>query len=623
MRADAFVGSRATTPQWMLAALILPMVALTAALALTSDHLQRPVAAALYWSYLIAAPMAIGLYWSVRRPASRFGPLLVAFGVVTWIVSWQATDWPLAFDLGVLAEAPFWLLTIYLFLAFPAGRIEPPAARWLMGALGLGAIAFFLPWALLSPVIAGGGPLTRCAPSCPENVLQIGSAPSVADAAGKAETYAALTLTVAVFTVYLVRLLRASRPQRRALTAVAVTSLLFLPAYFAFNFSAWILHLDQATLDALAWGIVGTRILLPLGFLAALLQAERFAAKALRILLERLAARPTPEQWRDTLSEALDDPALQLGFRDPATSRFREPSGAVLAPEELEASRAWVSVDRNAQPVAAMVVEETLAEDPELVRAAALATLLAVENGALEGELRASRARIVEAGHAERRRIERNLHDGAQQRLVALRMHLAVVGEKLDGSDDQAMLESLGLEVDQAIDELRDLARGLYPQLLGQIGVAAALGAVARRSGIPVSVRDDGLGRHSETIEMTVYFCCVECLQNAAKHAGPGARVTIRVGERDGRVTFSVEDDGNGFDPSAVEHGSGLVNLADRVAAVGGRLEIDARLGQGTRITGSLPADEAGSPHRDDADGAGNRDRRPHEHAIPRDDQPR
>jgi len=175
-RADVLVGSRATW-QRLAAALILPMVAVTAALALSSDHLERPLAAALYWGYLTAAPMAIGLYWSVRRPASRFGPLLVALGVLTWIVSWQGSNWPLAFDIGVLLEAPFWLLTIYLFLAFPMGRVEPPAARWLMGALGVGALVTFLPWALLSPVIAGGGPLTRCAPNCPQNVLQIASAP--------------------------------------------------------------------------------------------------------------------------------------------------------------------------------------------------------------------------------------------------------------------------------------------------------------------------------------------------------------------------------------------------------------------------------------------------------------
>ena len=235
--ADAWLGRArgvhapvsARTAQRLTAVAIVPMVAATLWLVATSDHLQRPVASALYWSYLTAAPMAIGLFWWIRRPASRFGPLLITFGVLAWIVSWESSDWPLPFDIGVLVEGPTFWLTFYLFLAFPMGRLEPAAARWLMAALGLGILVSFLPWALFSPVIAGGGPLTRCAPNCPENVLQLGSAPDLVEVAGKAETYIGLVLTVLALLIYVRRLRAASRPQRRALTAVAVTSLLFLP----------------------------------------------------------------------------------------------------------------------------------------------------------------------------------------------------------------------------------------------------------------------------------------------------------------------------------------------------------------------------------------------------------
>ncbi len=442
------------------------------------------------------------------------------------------------------------------------GRLEPRAARWLMGALWLVVVAFFLPWALFSPVIAGAGPLTRCAPAWPENVLQVASAPTVVEVAGKAETYALLAITVAVLVVYLARLRTASRPERRSLAAVAVTSLLLLPVYFVYNFATWILKLEPATLDTLAWAVVVTRALLPLGFLLALLQAERFAARALRTLLELLAARPTPERWRDTIASVLDDRSLRLAYHDPATGRFREPDGAELTPPPAAASLAWVPVDRDGRPVAAMVLDETLAEDPELVHAAASATLLAVENGHLEGELLASRARIVQAGDAERRRIERDLHDSAQQRLVALRIHLTLTGEQLDRSEERAMLERLGAEVDDAIDELRTIAHGIYPHLLSG-GVGAALAEVARRSAMTVSVQDAGIGRHPEAVEMTIYFCCLECLQNAAKHAGAGAAVTIRLSEADGHVRFCVDDDGAGFDPGAVERGAGLTNLAE------------------------------------------------------------
>ena len=578
------------TVQRLIAVAILPMVAATVWLAHSSDHLERPVATALYSGYLTAAPMMIGLYWWVRRPASRFGPLLVTFGAMCWVISWESSNRPLPFDLAVLFEGPMFWLTFYLFLAFPMGRLQPEAARWLMGALALGVAAFFLPWALFSPVIAGGGPLTRCAPNCPENVLQLRTAPGLVDVAGKAETYSALAITVAVLVVYLLRLRAASAPQRRALIAVAVTSLLFLPAYFAFNFSAWVLHLDQPTLDALAWGIVGARVLLPLGFLVALLQAERFAARAQQILLERLASRPTPDQWREAIATALDDSALRLGYHDPGTDSFRESDGTPLVPPRAGAGRVWVPAERDGRPVAAMVIDETLAENPELVRAAASATLLAVENGDLEGELRASRERILEAGNAERRRIERDLHDSAQQRLVALRINLAIAAEQLDPAQAPGMLERLGVEVDEAIDELRAVAHGVYPQLLTSIGVGAALAVVARQSPMPVRIQDAWLGRHSESIETTVYFCCQECLQNVAKHAGAGASATINLGEADGSVGFTVEDDGAGFDPALVEHGVGLTNLADRVAAVGGTLRIDARPGRGTRVVGEIPA---------------------------------
>jgi signal transduction histidine kinase len=575
-------------------AAVAPMVAVTMWLALTSDHLQRPWGAGLYWGYLIAASMLIGLFWWRRRPASRFGPLLVVSGVLTWVASWQGANAPLAFDIGVLAEGPFFVLTFYLFLAFPMGRVEPRAARWLLGLLIAGVVGFFLPWALFTPVIAGGGPLTACAPDCPENVLQIGTAPTLVDVAGHAETYTGLVIAIGVLVVYIARLLSASRPQRRALMAVAVTSLLFVPAWFVFNFAAWILELGPATLSTLAWGIVATRVLLPLGFLIALLQADRFAATCLGALLERLVARPTPRAWRATVARVLDDDSLQLGYYDPAQGHFREPDGRALQPPS-SADRVWVPIVRGDQPVAAMVIEETLTADPELVRAAGFATLLAIENGTLEGELHASRARILDAGHAERRRIERDLHDGAQQRLVALRIRLGLVGDQLERSPERAMIEQLGADVEETIDELRNLAHGVYPQLLDQFGLRVALDAVARRFVLPVAILDGEVARHSAAIETAVYFCCLESLQNAAKHAGPGASVTVRLGERDGRVTFSVEDDGVGFDPGDVERGAGLTNLSDRLTAVGGTLQVDSRPGRGTRITGSLPVQPDGA----------------------------
>jgi signal transduction histidine kinase len=160
-----------------------------------------------------------------------------------------------------------------------------------------------------------------------------------------------------------------------------------------------------------------------------------------------------------------------------------------------------------------MVIDGALAEDPELVRATASATTLAVENGNLEGELRDSRARIVAAGDAERRRIERDLHDSAQQRLVALRVHLALASEELDGSEHQTLVARLGTEVDEALDELRSVATGVYPKILSDFGVAAALRSVSRRAAIPIALEDGWVRRHADEIELAVYFSCLEALQ--------------------------------------------------------------------------------------------------------------
>ncbi len=575
--------------QVAVATAIIPVAASAIWRAATSDHLERPTATALYRTYLAVAPMLVGLYWWRRRPASRFGPLLILFGITAWAVSWQSSDWPLLFDLGVLAEGPATVLTFYLFLAFPSGRLETAADRLLIGAWTVVVLGFFLPWALGSPVIAGGGPLSGCIPACPENVLQVASAPELVEFLGRWETYLLLALTVAVLVVYAARLRAASRPRRRALIAVAASSLLFLPVFFTYHFSRQVLELDAGTLDTMAWLVVGARVLLPLGFLVALFQAELFAGVVRGKLLEELVTRPSPERWRDAVARALDDPALRLAYWDPTSARYRQPDGDELA-VPARADLAWAEADRDGRPVAAMVVDAALAEDPELVQAATSATMLAVEQGNLEGELRHSEARILAAGDAERRRIERDLHDSAQQRLVALRIHLALASEKIDGSEQRDMVERLGTEVEGALDDLRSVARGVYPAILREAGMAAALRSLSRYAAIPITIEDGWQHRHREEIELAVYFCCLEGLQNAAKHAGSGSVATVRLSEDNGYVRFTIEDDGVGFEPETVQWGAGLENISDRVSAAGGTLRIESSTGHGTRVFGQLPA---------------------------------
>ncbi len=217
---------------------------------------------------------------------------------------------------------------------------------------------------------------------------------------------------------------------------------------------------------------------------------------------------------------------------------------------------------------------------------------------ALLTDLQAAQRRVAEAGDAERRRIERDLHDGAQQRLMALRLELGLLEERFrdDPKRAAAMLSGLRLELDEAVEELRELAHGLYPPLLASDGLVDALGATARRSAIPVTIDAVGMARAARSIESTAYFCCLEALQNATKHAGPDARAAIELRMEGGFLSFSVRDDGAGFDPDGTRPGYGLINLRDRLNALGG--DADRHLVSRCRHDGdrSHPAAVIGMP---------------------------
>jgi signal transduction histidine kinase len=208
-------------------------------------------------------------------------------------------------------------------------------------------------------------------------------------------------------------------------------------------------------------------------------------------------------------------------------------------------------------------------------------------------DLRASRQRLVSAQDAERRRLERNLHDGAQQHLVALKVKLGLAEMLLtrDPAKAAATLEQLKGDADEALETLRDLARGIYPPLLADKGLAVALEAQARKAALPARVDAEGLGRYAQDIEATVYFCVLEALQNSQKYA-KASDVVVRLHEADERLTFEVQDDGVGFDASTVRMGAGLSNMNDRVDALGGTVEVISRPGAGTCVRGALPASD-------------------------------
>ena len=217
---------------------------------------------------------------------------------------------------------------------------------------------------------------------------------------------------------------------------------------------------------------------------------------------------------------------------------------------------------------------------------------LVLRNVRLIEDLRASRLRLVTAQDEARRRLERNIHDGAQQQLVALAMKLNLAQSAATKAPDKLppLLEQLRGDAQDALDNLRDLARGIYPPLLADQGLVAALTSQARKSTVPVTLDAEGLGRFSRDAETAVYFCTLEALQNIAKYANATGAV-VRLATDDGRVTFEVEDDGVGFDPDAAGYGSGLQGMADRMAAIGGALHVRSAPGQGTVISGWVPLD--------------------------------
>lgn len=206
-------------------------------------------------------------------------------------------------------------------------------------------------------------------------------------------------------------------------------------------------------------------------------------------------------------------------------------------------------------------------------------------------QLRASRARVVSAADAERRRIERDLHDGAQQQLVALCANLRLARELARSDPPQAtvLLEQLGNDIAAALQELRELAHGVYPPLLADRGLAEALSAVAARASVHTRLQVAAIGRYPPQVEATVYFCCLEALQNAGKHAGEAASATVRVWENEGALLFEVSDDGAGFDAARARRGTGLTNMTDRLGAIGGSLRTESSRGRGARIAGTIP----------------------------------
>jgi len=325
---------------------------------------------------------------------------------------------------------------------------------------------------------------------------------------------------------------------------------------------------------------------------------DRMARSRIADLVVELGDTPAPDRLQNALTSALGDPTLEIIHWSPSQGSYVDRHGAQVDLPVDGTGRAVTRLERDGRPLAAIVHDPALADDPGLVTAVASAVRLAVDNDRLTAEVRsqlaevrASRARIVEAADAERRRVERNLHDGAQQRLVALSLALRRARATLPADAAPEMASSLDAATAQlkaALAELRELARGIHPAILTEAGLGPALRALARESPIPVTL-ELALPEDAdvpEAVAAAAYFVAAEALTNVAKYA-EAKSIEIRVGADGDALRIAISDDGRGgADPAA---GSGLRGLSDRAAALGGRLDVDSPIGAGTRVVGWLP----------------------------------
>lgn len=553
------------------------------------------------WLYVATGLVA----WHVR-PDSRTGKLMLAAGAVLQLgVQEMASPtlgvYPLLWTIGSALE-PAWLPVLaYLVLAFPTGRLSQTRDRVYVVAAACFVLLFSVVGSLFYDPIDDG-----CL-QCPEglNLIEVeepGPALSLVGDALRAVPILPLRIAVAMWFVVLIgmRWRQATGPARRVLNPVVVPMLALLVAVIiqqaAFYFPSLgsLYTAEPEFAEFIRWVATAAATLLPISFLLGLARVR--ARRALvGELVRELGDLPPPERFQDALARALEDPHLQVGRWDAARRVYVDASGADLALPEPGAPRVAAFLERDSTPLAVVVHDQALLdEDRNLLDSVSAAARLAVDNERLQAELRAqleevqaSRARMVSAGDEERRRLERDLHDGAQQRLASLALEARLLESQLAGDSaakDSAARIAEGLVV--ALRELRELATGIHPTVLTDQGLGPALQSLVERSAIPVRLLRPPSGRYGAPVEAAAYFVASEALANATKHAG-ASEIRIAVTTENGHLRVHVTDDGvGGADPAG---GTGLLGLADRVAAVGGRLDVLSGAGSGTTITAELP----------------------------------
>jgi signal transduction histidine kinase len=541
---------------------------------------------------MVAAPVAVGCYAWQRRPGERFGPLLIVTGFAWFLTTLAESDDELLYSIGRVASWLVELELVYLALSFPTGRLPGRVDRILVGAIAALVAVLYLPTALVADSYPLPAPYTTCEDDCPANAFFVlDSEPGLVDSVIRPLRD---LLTIVLFIAATARLgsrVRSATPATRRVLNPVLTVALVRLLILALALAVRRVSPDSLVMDVLNWTVILALPAMCVAFFLGLLRGRLFAASALESLGRRLQAGPDTPGVRAALAEALGDPTLRLAYRAPGDGgRWVDAAGSPVELPEVGSGQCVTEVGEGDHPVAAIVHDEALGEQQHLIDAAASYARIALENQRLGARVEASLREVRDS----RARIARDLHDGAQQRLVALRIELELT-EELFARDPESGLErlhALGAEVEETLDELRSMARGVYPALLTDAGLAEALRAAALRAPVAAEVHSDGVGRYAPEVESAVYFCCLEALQNAAKHARDATLITISLAQEDG-LRFEVCDDGAGFDPASYSAGAGLANMRDRVAALGGEVIVVSRPGEGVAVRGSVPIELA------------------------------
>jgi signal transduction histidine kinase len=536
-------------------------------------------------AYILAGTVAL-----VRRPGVAVGPLMIAVGFLWFVADLGWIPAALPFTISITYPALYQPVLAHLALAFPSGRLPGRFERRVVAALYV--------WTLVNNVVVEmfDDPRASGCRRCPRNLLLVDGNAGVQQAVSNVATTISITLVVATAALIVRHWWRATRAAQYVMAPVLWVVAPAAGYIAVFQVAELVTLPDAAQRLIRDWLPLGLAIL-PAGFLVGLLRT-RLAYAHVGALAAELAGPVAPGRVRDVLARMLHDPDLELLYWAPSSGGYVDIDGNARSPADVADGRTVSFVRGDSGPLAAIIVDTAGTSEPGLLRAAESMTRLALENERLHAEvrsqlvaLRQTTTRLVDAGQEARRRLERDLHDGAQQRLLALAMTLGQARGRLDGDADpqvRSYLERASSDVQQAITELRELARGIHPMLLSTEGLAPALQALAERAPLPVHVTAP-TQRFDPAVEAAAYFIVSEAVTNAARHSN-ARRVNVDVDTADGVLTVSVHDDGvGGAPPARGSTGSGLQGMRDRAVAAGGDFHISSPAGAGTTISVTLP----------------------------------